>query len=51
MRNRVRIVACLLALALLAACRPSDAPKEPVDPNDPGEPQVSTQAVEARFAA
>jgi hypothetical protein len=26
---------CLLALALLAGCRPGDAPKEPVEPAEP----------------
>jgi hypothetical protein len=37
---------CLSALVLLAACRPGDAPKEPVDPND-DDPKVSQQAEEA----
>ena len=28
-------IACLLAVALLAACRPGDAPKEPTEPTEP----------------
>jgi hypothetical protein len=26
---------CLLAMSLLAACRPADAPKEPTEPSEP----------------